>query len=178
MNSDNFIIYDITCPITYLIMLHPVLANDGFVYEQYAIKKWFENNSTSPMTNEKIKTNLFHCQSMLNIINNFLELHPEYKPNQYVEKKKYKLCKDDISKFIMDKNYDKLLNYYDYSAKYVLTPEVIENADSNIIEYIIGSSINLSNSLCVLQKLCKTKSNNVSNAIIIFLKIISTDTDI
>jgi hypothetical protein len=41
---------DYTCSITHCIFLDPVLAADGHFYERFAIEKWFETNSTSPLT--------------------------------------------------------------------------------------------------------------------------------
>ena len=42
----------IMCPITRDIMTDPVVASDGHTYERGAIKRWLEENDTSPMTNE------------------------------------------------------------------------------------------------------------------------------
>lgn len=38
------------CPITQEVMRDPVLADDGFIYEQAAIARWLETKDTSPMT--------------------------------------------------------------------------------------------------------------------------------
>jgi hypothetical protein len=42
------------CPITLQPMQDPVLIRDGHSYERSAIKKWFENHNTSPLTNKKL----------------------------------------------------------------------------------------------------------------------------
>ncbi|CAF1525590.1 unnamed protein product, partial [Didymodactylos carnosus] len=43
------------CPITQLPIRQPVLAEDGFIYERYAILKWLnEYNNTSPITRQSI----------------------------------------------------------------------------------------------------------------------------
>lgn len=39
------------CPITQEILQNPVVAADGFTYEESAIKAWIERSATSPMTN-------------------------------------------------------------------------------------------------------------------------------
>lgn len=38
------------CPITRSVMQNPVIASDGHSYESYAIKRWLQTKSTSPMT--------------------------------------------------------------------------------------------------------------------------------
>jgi hypothetical protein len=50
------------CPITREIMQDPVCIDDGSVYERHAIKKWFTNNETSPLTNLTLE----HCQVCTN----------------------------------------------------------------------------------------------------------------
>tara|TARA_B100000427_G_C15504260_1_gene593246 strand:+ start:103 stop:684 length:582 start_codon:yes stop_codon:yes gene_type:complete len=42
------------CPITFEIFYDPVIAEDGHTYEKWAILKWFEENNTSPKTNQII----------------------------------------------------------------------------------------------------------------------------
>jgi len=37
------------CPITYELMMDPVIAMDGNTYEKNAIEKWFKTNNTSPI---------------------------------------------------------------------------------------------------------------------------------
>ena len=44
-----------TCPISTEIMKDPVILADGHTYEREAIEKWFVENDTSPITNEKIE---------------------------------------------------------------------------------------------------------------------------
>eukprot|EP00300_Choanocystis_sp_HF-7_P036634 c5249_g1_i1.p1 GENE.c5249_g1_i1~~c5249_g1_i1.p1 ORF type:complete len:269 (+),score=40.67 c5249_g1_i1:42-848(+) len=42
------------CPITQEIMTNPVIAMDGFSYEQEAIERWFVDHKTSPKTNQPL----------------------------------------------------------------------------------------------------------------------------
>lgn len=44
------------CPITGCIMVDPVIAADGSTYERSAIKKWLASHSSSPATNNQLKT--------------------------------------------------------------------------------------------------------------------------
>lgn len=41
----------LVCPITLQLMQHPVIAADRFVYEEHAIKAWFNHCDFSPVTN-------------------------------------------------------------------------------------------------------------------------------
>ena len=54
---------DWICPISFKLMVDPVVAQDGHTYERTAIDTWLLNNSTSPMdrspiTNKKLYTNI------------------------------------------------------------------------------------------------------------------------
>ncbi|XP_031569217.1 uncharacterized protein LOC116303758 isoform X3 [Actinia tenebrosa] len=46
--------FEFICPISNEIMKRPVSASDGYTYDRRAIKSWFRQNRTSPMTNEPI----------------------------------------------------------------------------------------------------------------------------
>merc|ERR1712107_317603 len=43
--------HDCMCPIQRMLLHHPVVAADGYSYEQSAIENWFSEHGTSPMTN-------------------------------------------------------------------------------------------------------------------------------
>ena len=54
---------DWICPISFKLMVDPVVAQDGHTYERTEIEKWLQNNSTSPMdrsqiTNKKLYKNI------------------------------------------------------------------------------------------------------------------------
>ena len=42
------------CPITHEIMNFPVIAADGFSYEQAAIERWLQERKTSPLTGQAL----------------------------------------------------------------------------------------------------------------------------
>ena len=42
------------CPITFELMLEPVKASDGYIYEKKAILDWYRQNKTSPFTREEL----------------------------------------------------------------------------------------------------------------------------
>ena len=46
------------CPILQEVMINPVLAMDGYAYEESAISTWFAGSDRSPMTNVSIAKTL------------------------------------------------------------------------------------------------------------------------
>ena len=48
----------LVCPLTNSLPVHPVLAEDGKVYERSAIQEWLEGQHTSPFTKAKMGTKL------------------------------------------------------------------------------------------------------------------------
>ena len=56
-SSQEDIPVEMVCAITHEIMTNPVIAEDGFTYEEAAIKEWFAmGKNTSPMTNLPLTT--------------------------------------------------------------------------------------------------------------------------
>jgi len=56
--DDEQEIHFFLCPITNQIMYSPVMAEDGHMYEEEAIKKWFLTKESSPKTNLPMGTRL------------------------------------------------------------------------------------------------------------------------
>lgn len=73
----------ITCPITHLIFFDPVIAKDGHTYERTAIEAWFKVNTTSPITNEDINTDLICNFTMKSLVSEYLFTNPELKKEQF-----------------------------------------------------------------------------------------------
>jgi hypothetical protein len=74
----------ITCPITSQIFLNPVTTCDGHTYEKDAIKKWFENNDKSPMTNIKLSNKkLIKSILISHFVDGYIKSNPEKKNDQY-----------------------------------------------------------------------------------------------
>ena len=112
-NMDN-ICEDYICPITGQIFHEPVSVEDGIIYEKTAILTWLAEHDTSPMTRQKISSNVHLVQLIKNKIEKYLKEHPEYIKHQYVVSKKYKDNKRIIQKIISDKDFNKLLKYEEY----------------------------------------------------------------
>ena len=56
------------CPITYDIMVDPVVASDGNSYERAAIVDWFSRNNTSPITREPMPNTLIQNRNLKKMI--------------------------------------------------------------------------------------------------------------
>lgn len=75
------------CPITLAIMFNPVVAADGYTYEEEAIKQYLEKSNASPMTDAPlISTMLTPNFTLRSMIREFLTQHPEYWDETYSPK--------------------------------------------------------------------------------------------
>eukprot|EP00727_Mastigamoeba_balamuthi_P000763 m51a1_g10684 hypothetical protein (1658) ;mRNA; r:98094-104684 len=61
------------CPITMDLMADPVFAEDGFVYEGAAIRRWLGSHGTSPMTGAAMGATLVPCHTLRSAIASFRE---------------------------------------------------------------------------------------------------------
>lgn len=62
-----------TCPITYELMLDPVVTTSGMTYERKNIVQWLSRHNTDPLTREKISSVVIPNVLLKNIILQFLE---------------------------------------------------------------------------------------------------------
>jgi len=46
---------DLCCPVSLMVLTHPVLASDGFIYEEASLKQLLTSSQVSPMTRERLK---------------------------------------------------------------------------------------------------------------------------
>ena len=131
----------IICPITNQIFFDPVVASDGHIYEFSQISLYLQKNNLSPITREPITKDLCKIYTMRNIIDNYLEMYPEEKDNQYKPSFSYSDNISTIKKFVKNKEYNKLLSYTNFDLKSVL--EITANFPENIYKYIIDNCIDL-----------------------------------
>lgn len=61
-----------TCPILMDLMIEPVLASDGIIYDKVAIIDWYNKNKTSPYTRELLKDNFVEQKELQNEIQNYI----------------------------------------------------------------------------------------------------------
>ena len=65
MASDRALVQELLCPISHSLCTSPVLAEDGFVYEQGPIQQWLARSRTSPLTRERMGAKLFEADAHL-----------------------------------------------------------------------------------------------------------------
>lgn len=114
---------DLVCPITHELLLDPVIAEDGLMYERQAIQMHFRINQhegqfTSPLTRETMGSRLFAAPQIKNHIDGLVEKGYIRGP-EAVKWKQRKQEKKDQAKLIQkaqDGNEDAMLklasNYY------------------------------------------------------------------
>ncbi|CAF1690039.1 unnamed protein product, partial [Adineta ricciae] len=60
------------CPITKQLFSVPVIADDGYTYEESAIVSWIQENHTSPMTRQALNLrNLRPNRTIKNLVEEF-----------------------------------------------------------------------------------------------------------
>lgn len=60
------------CPISYEVMVDPVIAADGHAYERVQIERWLQDKKTSPLTNAPLATEvLYPVHALKSMIDNW-----------------------------------------------------------------------------------------------------------
>src|SRR5438477_10033160 len=77
-NKNNYI-----CPITQQIMREPVIASDGFTYEEKAIKEWTKKRKISPMTREPLNGSFYQNRLILQQIDAMEQNDPMISMERY-----------------------------------------------------------------------------------------------
>ena len=160
---------NIICPITHQIYYDPVTASDGQTYEKEAIEEWLGKNNISPLTQNKLNSNMYPAITVRNLVNELLKANPELKENQYKSDLTYNTNKKKIKEFIRLKNFYKLKDYNNYDLLNLITKpknsdtkyleEILINCkDESILKYIIDNAIDLEcedNSWRLIHYVCK-----------------------
>lgn len=155
METSEFI-----CPVTKQIFHTPVICDDGFAYEKWAMDNILNGDRSriSPMTREPISK--YHESILItNSLNTFLNENSEFKQLQFVGKVYYGFEENIsvIKKLLNDNNFKRFSEYTGIQLNYVITNnktviDIVSRNCSNI-EYfskILDNSIDLN-----------TKYNNV-----------------
>jgi hypothetical protein len=69
---------DWICPISFKVMVDPVVAKDGHSYERSEISKWLQNNNTSPLDRSEIDLNLYTNIALKIMIHTWKTNNPDY----------------------------------------------------------------------------------------------------
>jgi len=144
----NFICENLKCPISQSIFKYPVIAADGYIYEQNEITKWLALNSTSPMTRQTITKNLIECKILSTVIDEILE--KENKNDlQYKDLFEHGEYVSEINKIIEEKQYEKILKYTKFDLKLFqnlasFVKHLNDSKDrSKVLLHIINNTIDL-----------------------------------
>lgn len=130
---------NIVCPISGSIFHTPVLASDGFFYEEQLITDWLLTNEVSPITREPISKELYQSTMFKKYIESYLEHNPDAKKDQYqlITSNKFIDNIYKINNFVALRNFDKLLDYVEYD----LTKMTNNNEFSQIVTYCKNTDI-------------------------------------
>ena len=66
-SADRALVQELLCPISHSLCTSPVLAEDGFVYEQGPIQQWLARSRTSPLTRERMGAKLLPVPALARI---------------------------------------------------------------------------------------------------------------
>lgn len=147
MQKEKLLQY-LTCPITKLIFCQPVLASDGYFYENMAIKNHLEKSNVSPITGEKMSSDLIAARKIKELVGEFLKENEEYRNDQFLFKKPFFLFKREFLTALRNKEFSDLKEY----TNIILNTEVNKNKETlfevickmcpdEVIQYIIDRSL-------------------------------------
>ena len=67
------VLSSVTCPISQALVVDPVMAEDGAIYERDQITKWLSSNNRSPVTNAAMGARLVAAQNSRSLVESLLE---------------------------------------------------------------------------------------------------------
>lgn len=138
----------IICPITQMILLEPVLMSDGKFYEKCALNSWLTTNRTSPLTREDIsKMPIVISIDYKLLIDNYLQINPHRKKDQYVKSILHVDNINDINNIIKNQSFEKLLEFREFDLQIIMDNKLFvglcESAQNNVLIHIIKNAISL-----------------------------------
>ena len=124
------------CPISQEIMSNPVVAKDGFSYDETNILEWFKQKNTSPMTGNVISYDLINNYSLRSLIIDWISA------NKITDEQTNGTESKNISVTYMLNNVPELLifpaddNMNVWDAKYI----IYQNTGYNANEYLLTAN--------------------------------------
>lgn len=134
---DNFV-----CPISCQLFNKPVLAEDGYFYEESEIRKWLKTNDKSPMTNIYMGKSLRCSHLISSLLEKFYEENPCDLDNRFDIDDQM----DILRNHIVNKDYWKIMEFVNIDLGYFdagLLKEIIINGSSQIIKHLIDNASNI-----------------------------------
>merc|ERR1712217_901091 len=68
---------EMCCPITLTLFQEPVIASDGFIYEESSLKRLISNHQVSPLTREPLTQEYYHAKKKKSEATSFREKRTE-----------------------------------------------------------------------------------------------------
>src|SRR5690606_31156022 len=116
---------------TKLFFCEPVLTDDGYFYEYMAIKNHLAKSNMSPSTNNKMGNMILKAPILKKMVEEFLELNPDYKNYQFSFKKPFYLFQNDFLDNLVKKRFDKL---YEFTS--VILNTEIDESKTTVFEFL------------------------------------------
>lgn len=143
---DKELIDTITCPITHCVFLKPIVAEDGHTYEEFPFLEWHKIHNTSPITRKDISATVVPNYAVISIIDTLVKIKPYIKDLVYKRDMSHKKNKEDITKFINERQFDKLLNYTSFDLNDMDIVAIFQNCKDNAtIYHILKNSNDITN---------------------------------
>ncbi|ARF11037.1 U-box domain protein [Hokovirus HKV1] len=163
----DIILEEFKCPITRLLFLEPVLADDNIIYEKEAITKWLATNNKSPMTRQNISKKLIEVKNIKNVINNLIKQDPSLINEQYIIINDHMKNENEFMQSIQE-NINNITKYNNFDINKIIEKCLDYLKDIEHVTYIFT---NLSKNVKInennLKKLAEF-TNTFSNKNIIF----------
>lgn len=145
-NVDKELIDTVTCPITGCIFFKPIVAEDGHTYEEFAFLEWHKTHNTSPITRKNISAIVVPNYIIISIIDTLVKIKPSIKDLVYKRDMSYKKNKEDITKFISEHKFDKLLNYTSFDLNDMDIVAIFQHCkDKATLYHILKNSNDIAN---------------------------------
>ena len=175
--NGSYDISDFICPISNEFFLNPVMAADGYFYEEDLIKEWFLTRDKSPMTQQKVShKELYPAVKFKCLLNSFFEKNPKFLELRYVRDTRYIKNIATILDIINGKySFDKLLEYNNFMLNHIISSNMsfltillirCTNND-NAIKHVLSNSIDINeynqNDIRPIQEICNKCSDDVIN---------------
>lgn len=133
------------CPLTHQIMYSPVVAEDGYSYEEDIIVDFLKKDSRSPITREKISNKVYKSLTIKNLIRKYLADHPEELHKMYKPEHPHWKYIGKINECMKKEMYNDILKYTEFVLDYI-TPQYLYKfvhncKDNKIHEWFINNQI-------------------------------------
>jgi ankyrin repeat protein len=146
---------ELRCPITHELFLDPVIMEDGFAYERYAIESWLKKKMTSPLTNKEIRSTIVHpVFHIKRLVDDLLKREPALQKEQFKFVPGHMDNINEVHNALGNRQHKTLLRYKNYSLSKLLVSfdyfyDFLNSCtDIAIIKHVIANSTDLNIAVC------------------------------